>query len=340
MRDGDSTLTGAMIREPSAARVLEAVKRAADWTKPLPLGHGRGVALGCKENGQGRTALVIVLSADGNLEVRVGVPDQGAGSSTVIQRVIAAELSVHPRRVSVTRLNTAAALSDHGAGSSRVTHIVGAAAQIAASRLRLALEERAGKRLADDGFVDAAGGCEPFDDVVARLCAGEPIEVTGEFDSARDDVGGHDYSFSAYAIQVAVDREAATLRVIEAVLAVDVATIINPVAHQGQIDGGFVYGLGSALLEELSYEDGKLTSLSLSDYKLPSIRDVPPLRTVHVDGVPGNGPFGAKMVGELTNAGVAPAIANAVCDAVDVRMTTFPITSERLYRALYPPAVT
>jgi CO/xanthine dehydrogenase Mo-binding subunit len=335
MRDGESTLTGAIIREPSAVNVLEAVKREVDWAKPLPPGHGRGIALGCKETGQGRTGVIIVLAADGRLQVRVGVPDQGTGSSTMIQRVVAAELSINKQRINVLRQNTSKALPDAGAGSSRVTHIVGAAAQVAARRLRLVLEDRSGMQLHHDDFVDVAGNHETFDNVVARLCADGPIEAAGEFDSARDDVGGHDYSFTAYAIEVAVDLKAATVRVIDAVLAIDIGTIINPIAHQGQIDGGFIYGLGSALFEELSYEDGKLTTLSLGNYKLPSIRDIPSLRTVHVQGVPGNGPFGAKMVGELTNSGVAPAIANAVCDAVGARLMTFPITPERLYRALH-----
>ena len=241
----------------------------------------------------------------------------------MIQRVVAAELAIDPRRVSVKRLNTNAALNDPGAGSSRVTHIVGGAARVAARRLRVMLEDHSGKSV----------GEEMFDAIAAAVCADGPLEAVGEYDSARDS-HGHDFSFSVFAIEVAVDRETGAVRVVDAVFAVDVGTIINPIAHQGQIDGGFVYGLGAALLEELSYEDGKVTTPNLGEYKLPTIKDLPPLRTILVPGTPGSGPFGAKQGGELSNSGVPPAILNAIYDAVGVRLTHFPITPERVYEAL------
>jgi len=116
-----------------------------------------------------------------------------------------------------------------------------------------------------------------------------------------------------------------------------VAEIINPIGHQGQIDGGFAAGIGSALMEEIVLdESGKVQTLSLGEYKLPTMRDVPPLRTVLVRAAGALGPFGTKMAGELSNTGVAPAIANAVFDAVGVRLDRFPLTSERIYRALHP----
>ena len=135
-----------------------------------------------------------------------------------------------------------------------------------------------------------------------------PFEVTATYES--DPAGSQrvpDYTFGAYAIDVAVDSETGKLVVADALLVADVGTILNPIAHRGQIDGGFVCGLGVALMEERPLdESGKPVSLSLGDYKIPTIRDVPPLRTVYVTARPGSGPFGAKMVGELSNAGVAP----------------------------------
>ena len=115
----------------------------------------------------------------------------------------------------------------------------------------------------------------------------------------------------------------------------DVGQIINPIGHQGQIDGGFIYGIGGALMEEMPVdESGRLATASLNDYKLPTIMDIPPFRTVLVEGAPGRGPFGAKMAGELSNSGVAPAIVNAIALAAGVRLFEFPITSERLFEAL------
>ena len=146
-----------------------------------------------------------------------------------------------------------------------------------------------------------------------------------------------DYTFGAYAIEVAVDSETGKLSVSDALLVADVGTILNPIAHRGQIDGGFVCGLGVALMEERPLdESGKPLLLSLGDYKIPTIRDVPPLRTVYIPARPGSGPFGAKMIGELSNAGVAPAIANAVYNAVRVRLNSLPMLAEHVYLALHP----
>lgn len=118
-------------------------------------------------------------------------------------------------------------------------------------------------------------------------------------------------------------------------MVLDVGTIINPIGHQGQIDGGYIYGLGDALMEEVVMdESGKVTTLSLGDYKLPTMADVPPFRTVLVPAEPGEGPFGAKAAGEVSNIGVPAAVMNAVANAVGVRLSHFPITSDRLFEAL------
>ena len=84
----------------------------------------------------------------------------------------------------------------------------------------------------------------------------------------------------------------------------DTGTVINPVAFRGQVDGGFMFGFGHAMTEELIVEDGRIVNLSLADYKLPSMRDIPPFRSVFMDDEAGPGPFGAKSAGELNTAGV------------------------------------
>jgi len=122
--------------------------------------------------------------------------------------------------------------------------------------------------------------------------------------------------------------------VVDAVQVVDVGTIVNPLAHQGQLEGGFAFGLGAGLMEDLVVADGQVTTLTLGEYKVPTVMDMPPLRTVLLATEIGPGPFGAKAVGEVTNSGVAPAIANAVADAVGARVTELPITAERVLNAL------
>jgi CO/xanthine dehydrogenase Mo-binding subunit len=119
------------------------------------------------------------------------------------------------------------------------------------------------------------------------------------------------------------------------VFVTDVGAVINPISHQGQLEGGFMHGFGCACMEEqVMDENGKIGALSLADYKLPTIADIPPLRTVLIEGWPGTGPYGAKQAGEISTAGVPAAIGNAVAAAVGVRLRAFPVTAERVYDAL------
>jgi CO/xanthine dehydrogenase Mo-binding subunit len=175
---------------------------------------------------------------------------------------------------------------------------------------------------------------------VAQLIArGGPVEEHGAYDSVHhlpaSDGAEDDYNFYAYLVEVAVDPDTGEVRILDAVAAVDVGQVINPVAHQGQLEGAFVYGLGNAIMEELHEENGRVVTPNLNEYKLPTQMDVPPLRTLLVRTDVGPGPFGAKAAGEITNSGVAAAVANAVYDAVGVRIMTLPVTAERVFRALH-----
>jgi CO/xanthine dehydrogenase Mo-binding subunit len=336
IREGQTALTNEAVKRPMGVTVLERLRSESGYGTPASAGRGRGISMVCRHTGGGKTSLKFRLQADGKIDILTGVTEQGAGQLTVAQRVGAATLSVKPERVTIRRGNTREVLLDPGTGGSRVTHILGRASQAAAEALRAELEQRAGMTLRDDRFVDAAGKSEAFETVAARVCAGGPIEVVGTYDGTHDDPHHEgDFTFTGFSIEVEVDRETGVLRVTDALMVCDVGEVINPIAHQGQIDGGFIAGIGTALMEELVLdESGKVTTLSLGEYKLPTIMDIPPFRSVLVTGNPGEGPYGAKMAGELSNTGVAPAVANAIHNAVGVRITEFPITSERLYSAL------
>jgi CO/xanthine dehydrogenase Mo-binding subunit len=336
IREGQTTLTNEAVKQPMGVAVLERLRRESAYGSAMPAGRARGISLVCRHTGSGKTSLKMRLEADGTIYVTIGTPEQGGGQLTVAHRVATAVLSVDPARVKVRRGNTSEALQDPGTGGSRVTHIVGGAARAGADALRAELEERSGMRLRDDRFAGNDGADESFESVARRLCAAGPIEVVGTYDGAHHDPHhGGDYCFTAYAIEVEVDRETGCVRITDVLVVIDVGEIINPIGHQGQIDGGFVYGLGSSVMEELLLdENGKVTTLSLGEYKLPTMRDIPPFRSVLITDNPGQGPQGTKAAGELTNTGVAPAIANAVYNAVGVRMTGLPITAERVYAAL------
>jgi CO/xanthine dehydrogenase Mo-binding subunit len=115
----------------------------------------------------------------------------------------------------------------------------------------------------------------------------------------------------------------------------EVGTVINPLTHQGQIDGGFVTGLGLAVTEELVSEGGQILNGHFGEYKLPTIADIPPLETVLVPTSGGAGPYQAKAIGEWANNATAAAIANAVADAVGCQLFELPITAERVCAALH-----
>jgi CO/xanthine dehydrogenase Mo-binding subunit len=124
------------------------------------------------------------------------------------------------------------------------------------------------------------------------------------------------------------------VEVLKLVSAVDSGTIINPASHLSQVEGGMVTGLGFALMEEMPVEEGRVTTLHLGDFKIPNVQDIPPHQTVYIASESGHTPYGGKAIGEITNSSVAPAIANAVADAIGVPITDLPISGERVYYAL------
>ena len=335
VREGETAVTDEAIHEPQGYAVLEALKRDREQ-RPARPGGAWGMAIVCRHTGGGKTAIDATLRVDGTIEIVCGVPDQGSGAYTVAQRVFAASFGVGLERVLCHGGSTHDAKQDPGSGGSRVTYIVGNAASVAAGLLAAEIKQRTGLVIEAGRFADANGRSVPYDEGVARATGGKPIHVVGEYDGTQHDAAHPaDYSFSAFAFDVAVDRDTGAFELRDGVLVADVGRIINPLGHQGQLDGGWIYGLGSTTMEEMPIdESGKLTSLSLGDYKIPTMKDIPPMRTILVEAPSAGGPYGSKMAGELSNSGVGPAIINAVANATGVRLHEFPITAERIYAAL------
>jgi putative selenate reductase molybdopterin-binding subunit len=342
VRDGDRSVTGEVISRARAIEVLGQLERESDWHGTLPAGRGRGVALGVRHIGAGATAVQVRLGEDGTVEVVTGVVDQGVGAYTVLRRVVAAVMSVDPQRIVVRHCDTDGPAPDPGVGGQRTTHVLGRAAQAGGTELKARLEDLAAEamgwpagevRLERDRFV---AGEEPasFEEVAATIVRGEPVEVTGAYDGTHKPGEPGDFEFAGYVVEAEIDRDTGAVRIHDVLLAADVGTIINPVAHQGQLEGGLVMGLGAALMEELQVQDGQVTTATLGDYKIPCVTDTPAFRTVLIhDPLDGPGPLGAKAAGELTNTSVAPAVANAVA-ACGARVTQMPVTAERVLEAL------
>jgi CO/xanthine dehydrogenase Mo-binding subunit len=134
--------------------------------------------------------------------------------------------------------------------------------------------------------------------------------------------------------EVAVDRDTGDMTVRRCIGCHDLGTVLNEIGLTGQLAGGLIQGLGLATMEELRVSNGRVETVGLNDYKLPTMQDLPPFDELLITEAPGNGPRGAKPDGELTNMLLPPAIANAVYDAVGGRIDCLPITAEKVYRAL------
>ncbi|WP_167761621.1 xanthine dehydrogenase family protein molybdopterin-binding subunit [Blastococcus sp. CT_GayMR19] len=304
--------------QSAAGEVLSRAAEGVDWATQPTRGRGTGIAVYRRKGGAGRGGVVLRALAPDRFEIVTGAADQGAGTVTMIARVAATALGVDESCVEVVQQPTAVAMFDQGAGASRVTRVLGEAARLAALDMRDVL---AG---------DVLAGAVPAGAVPA--CAVEfPVEVTREAEAPRGEASD---TFGAVAVEVEVDELTGQITVVRAALAADTGTVINPLSHRGQLEGGFAFGLGAALMEELPVEDGQVLAGSLGDYKLPTAPDMPPLTVINVGDTPGPGPFGAKPVGEFGNLGVAPAIGNAVARAVGVRLQQLPLPAEAVWAGL------
>jgi len=322
IKEGEPDVDGTPYRDPRAVAVLEELRR--QMAAPLPAGRSRGISLAVRHIGGGNTGVTLTLERSGLLRARSGIADQGGGQLTMLQRVVAEALGIPLERVSPEAGSTDDAGFDLGAGGSRATHVIGRAALCAVDELRKALEGA--------GWDGSAG---TWNATAAKLAGEGGYSVTGTYASAHHEHEPDWSNFAGYLVELSLDRETGAFALHEIVLVADVGTIINPVAHQGQLSGGVVFGLGSGATEELIVENGKIVNLNLGDYKLPTHADVPPLRTIHLEPTGGPGPFGAKMAGEVSTSGVAPAIANAVAEACGARVTELPVTAERVFAELH-----
>ena len=300
LADGDRDAYGHVWPEARGMPTLDAAL-GVDASVPAPAGWRRGTGLAVYARptaAPATTSLRLVPTGDGILEVQVPIPETGTGSHTVVRAQLAAALGVDPEGIQVRQVSTADLAYDPGVGASRVT--VGVTA---------AVRELAAAWKQGDGD--------------------SPITVVTEPGSDQPAL-----SYCAQVAHVAVDPDTGQVRVLELVSAVDVADIVLPRAHQLQIDGGAVMGLGFACFEDLQEAEGQVWAANLAEFRLPTAEDIPMLRTVLVEGGRGVGPDNVKAVGELTNVPVAAAVANAVADATGCRVRQLPITAERIFWAL------
>ena len=160
-----------------------------------------------------------------------------------------------------------------------------------------------------------------------------PARDVGDMQNVRGQIFP-DFTFGTHAAEVAVDVDTGQVRVLKFVASFDIGQAINCLSAEGQLEGGSVCGLGYALLEDLKIVGGKTVTPALDTYLVPTAMDAPDVQAVIIESRGGVGPFGAKGIGEPSSTSGAPAIANAVADAIGTQITELPLTPERVLRAL------
>ena len=336
---GDEDALGQRFKGVQVKQTLEAAVSASGYRLPRAYKIGLGMAVSDRPPGSGESHATVTLNPDGLVLLGTPIFEQGVGTYTLQAQIVAEELGVPIEQVKLEVWNTGNIDYDSGIGASRVTRIGtqvlhAALDNVKAELINLSIE-----------FLGIPQGSVTFiEGDLKNLSTGEIYSWKNLLNVASRSVTGlgsfRDLSTSpvtAYVAQVAevsVDLETGAVKVLRLTTAHDVGKIINPLAHQGQINGGVIQGIGFALMEELRVEDGRVTTLTFGDYKIPTIMDIPELLTILVESKNGVGPYNVKSIGENPIIPVAAAIANAVEDAVGVRIKDLPVTAEKVYWAL------
>jgi len=340
IRDGEISPTGIPISHIRGVEALEKAIELSGYHSAKPKNVGRGLAFSEWSPSGGEGNVFVKIDAAGKVKVSSPVVDQGSGVLTVIVEVVGEELKLPARAIELQQLDSSTVPSDGGVGGSRATRVYGNAAYEAGLRAREELYAVAAERLGVDsqeleiwdGYVmhKATGRRLSFAEVIDAK--GAEIYVSGYYKSTEK---SHDASVSAQIVEVHVDPETGQITVKKMTSAHTTGKVINPLMHQGQIDGGVVFGLGYALMEHILFDGGKIVTTHMGDFKIPNIQDIPPLKTAVMEIVPqGPGPYNSLAIGEVANVPTAAAVANAVADACGVRITDLPVTAEKVFVAL------
>ena len=340
-----------------------------DWKakqKDKPNRANRGLGMGCSLHVNGRrsfgdwdgSSAIVRINDDGRATIISGEGEIGQGTLTVLRQIAAEELGLPYEDVDITRPDTDVHPYALGALASRITYVAGNAVKRAAGEASKQLMAAAAEQLkvpVEDltiinGQIGPKAGPESAYKPVAAIVraniykrGGQPIIGVGNFDNPSDfpdhsrygNESGS-YNFAAQCVEVEVDRGTGAIKLEEISAVVDCGTVIHPAAAQGQVHGGMVQGIGFALTEYFDLWNGQPTDPQLKDYPLPGAANLPKMHVAFADSYEPSGPFGAKGLGEIGLDAIPAAIANAITDAVGVRIYDLPITAEKIHRALHP----
>jgi CO/xanthine dehydrogenase Mo-binding subunit len=363
LETGDENAIGQKIEsavwvEEEATRALEALGERTPDDSPVKV--GRGFATTMQSYGRimwfhDTSRSWVGIEQDGTVVVRCGVPDLGAGQANSLCQIAAEVLGVPLDDVTVYHSDSALTPLAGTTTATRQLFMSGSATLKAARMVREVLVERAAEHLGVDVeavdlaerrafVVDEPARGIPLGEL-AQMCAAEGKKLqhlalfTAPFTDQLDpeNLRGDlfpDFTFSAHAIELAVDTETGEVTLLKSVGCHDVGRAINPTAVAGQIQGGSAQGIGWALMEEVKVDEGYVETPSFSEYLIPTAKDLPQTQAIILESGTGVGPFGAKGIGEPSLTPAAPAVANAVADAIGVRVFDLPITPEKVLAAL------
>ncbi|MGH7825981.1 MAG: xanthine dehydrogenase family protein molybdopterin-binding subunit [Candidatus Binatia bacterium] len=356
--EGDINSIGDVVQNIGLKKCLRKAAAAIGWGKPKERNVGRGIVVVAKSptTQSSISGAYVQFNEDGSAQVLVGASEIGQGMEVVMSQIVAEELGLPIEAVGITTADTAVTPYDRGTFSSRVTLYAGMAVKKAAEDAKRQLLELASK-ITEIPVNDLAvenqrviskkkpGLSLTFREVVEKAHMREkPILGRGWYGGkgdypklphkalGRESVPG--WKYAAQGVEVEVDQETGMVKVLKIVSAHDTGKALNPLAVKGQIVGGAVMGLGYAMHEGIQFDDGHVINPSFMDYKIPSSQEIPEIVPIIVEVPLPEGPFGAKGIGELAVVGVAPAVGNAIYDAIKARLKELPLTPDRVLTAI------
>jgi len=365
IEDGDVLVSTQPITEVTISQTMDAAlewsrwesKKNQDKTRGKNLHYGIGIGNCIINMGLLSSSAMIKFNGDGTATIQTSVMDLGTGNHTALIQIAAEELGMSADQINVAEVDSDSAPYDLGQIASRTIFDAGNAVRLAARDAKQKLYETAAELLgAPQDDLDSAEGS-----IFATSDPDKKIEIAGVNGYRIWVKGGpvlgsagmiskpafakppgegypqppsRTFIFGTHIAEVEVDSETGRVTVLKVTAVHDVGRAVNPLGLKGQIEGGVVQGVGYALMEELQVKDGVIQNPDFLNYRMPTTQDIPEIDAFYLEIPSEYGPFGAKGIGEPTMMGIVPAIANAIYDAIGVRVTEVPITAERLLQAI------
>ena len=337
------TFKGSKVQEPALS--------PSKGSTPDNLRRGKGLACMIKATiTPSISCAVVKLNEDASLSIYTGTVEMGQGSETVLAQIAGKELGIPMPTIQVLGVDTDVVPYDLTTSSSRSTFHMGKAVQLAAQDIKRQLKQIVvkeysvpedkvsfvdGKIRLPETQLDYAEAMFKRFGMQGGTLVGEGQVKTSTKDEFDEKSTSAFWFLAAGAAEVEVDVDTGKFKLLKYASAVDVGKALNPLGCRQQLAGAAITGMGQAMFEEIAYDNGQLINPNLVDYVLPSLGDMPPvIDSIAVEVPDRNGPFGAKGIGESALIPVAPAIANAIYDAVGVRIRDLPIKAEKIFLAL------